>query len=58
MKGKAGRKPGTDNKIPLTIYIEQSVISKIGEGWLLTGKDKAKQEAAKAIYALIGKAND
>jgi hypothetical protein len=51
-KGKPGRKPGKDNKIPLTVYVEQSVISKIGGGWLMTGRDKAKQEAVKAIYEL------
>jgi hypothetical protein len=49
-KKKPGRKPGKDNKVPLTIYVEQSVLLKIGEGWLLTGKDKAREEALKAVY--------
>lgn len=51
-KNKPGRKPGKDNKIPITIYIEQSVISKIGAGWIITGKDKAREEAVKAVYSL------
>jgi len=51
-KKRAGRKPGKDNKMPITLYIEQSVISKIGKGWIITGKDKAREEAVKAIYEL------
>ena len=53
-KKKAGRKPGKDNKMPLTIYIEQSVIKNIGNGILDDGKDKAREAASQCIYELSG----
>jgi len=51
-KKKPGRKPGKDNKVPLTIYVEQSILFKIGNGCLLTGRDKAREEALKVVYKL------
>lgn len=49
-KKKAGRKPGKDNKLPLTIYIEQSVITAIGGGKIDEGKDVARDVATKSVY--------
>ncbi len=49
-RGKPGRKPIDDKKIPITVYIEESVISEIGSGWLITGKDTARNLASRAIY--------
>ncbi len=54
-KKKAGRKPGKDNKMPLTIYIEQSVVSYIGEGSIEQGKDMARDVAAQSVYDLRDK---
>lgn len=53
-KGKPGRKPGTDNKVPVTIYVEESILSKLGNGFLITGKDKARHVALNAVYATAG----
>ena len=49
-KKKAGRKPGKDNKIPLTIYIEQSVVINIGDGKIDEGRDKAREVASQSVY--------
>ena len=49
-KSKAGRKPVNDKKMPLTIYVEESVITNLGGGWLITGKDIARSVATNAIY--------
>ncbi len=49
-KSSAGRKPISDKKIPLTIYIEESVIISLGGGWLITGKDVARSVAVNAVY--------
>ncbi len=49
-KGRPGRKPGKDNKIPVTIYIEQSVIERLGKGFIISGKDKARAVAVDSIY--------
>lgn len=49
-RGKPGRKPGKDNKIPITIYIEGSVINSLGDGFLLKGKDLARGVATGAVY--------
>lgn len=54
-KKKAGRKPGKDNKMPLTIYIEQSVVSYIGEGSIEQGKDRARDVAVQSVYELRDK---
>ena len=54
-KKKAGRKPGKDNKMPLTIYIEQSVIASIGDGKVEEGKDRAREAAVRAVYTLNNK---
>lgn len=51
-KKRAGRKPGKDNKLPLTIYIEQSVVADIGGGDIDEGKDKAREAAAQCVYDL------
>ena len=50
-RGKPGRKPIDDKKIPITVYIEESVISTLGDGWLITGKDIARAAATTGIYA-------
>jgi hypothetical protein len=42
-RAKAGRKPIEDKKVPLTIYVRQSVIERVG------GKDEAKQIATDAV---------
>ena len=47
---KRGRKPGTDNKVPVTIYIEQSVLTRLGKGFLISGKDVARNVATNSIY--------
>ena len=39
----SGRKPVTDPKVALTIYVHQSKITKLG------GKDKARQKALSAF---------
>jgi hypothetical protein len=49
-RGKPGRKPVEDKKIPITVYIEESVITNLGGGWLISGKDKARSIASDAIY--------
>lgn len=55
IKKRAGRRPGKDNKLPLTIYIEQSVIVEIGNGDIDDGKDKAREVAAQSVYELRDK---
>jgi hypothetical protein len=52
-KGRPGRKPGTDNKIPVTIYIPESGIKKAGEGWLITGRDRIREVALRAANEYI-----
>lgn len=47
---RRGRKPGKDNKVPLTVYVEESVVTRIGNGFLISGKDKAREVALAAIY--------
>lgn len=54
---KPGRKPVDDKKIPLTIYINESVISDLGNGMFITGKDKAKAIARAAVYEFHVKQN-
>lgn len=43
-RAKPGRKPGSDNKIPLTIYVEKSRVEKAGKGNLIYGKEIIKTE--------------
>ena len=41
----SGRKPLTDKKHPVAIYIEESIINKAG------GKEKIKSQIKKMLYA-------
>ena len=50
-KSNAGRKPLNDKKMPLTIYVEESVITGLGNGWLISGKDVARSVATNAVYS-------
>jgi hypothetical protein len=52
-KGKPGRKPGTDNKVPLTIYLPESGIKKAGDGWLTIGKDRIREVVLRAANEYI-----
>lgn len=56
-RSKPGRKPSEDKKIGITVYIEESVLTRLGGGFLITGKDKARTSASAAIYELDKKLN-
>lgn len=49
---KYGRKAGKDNKIPITFYVEKSVLVSIGGGDADAGKDGAREAATQRVYQL------
>ena len=51
-KSKVGRKPGTDNKLAVTVYVQESVLTNLGKGFLISGKERAREAALQAIYNL------
>ncbi len=46
---KPGRKVVTDKAIPITVYIKESVVERLGDGDNFVGKDKARSLAIAAI---------